>query len=148
MTHRTQNQERALLKRRNSGLENAALNDPGFSCQGPVGDFIGLYLRCELFATRLQHYYQRDKGHKRGSLNTDQLSKALDHFGLPVESEKVLSLFRGGKGKRGKKSARQLRNGYLHQLSESDKLEMIEKHSTLKREMRKFLDRRLKSKVQ
>ena len=145
MKHRSDKQESALNQRRNAGLEDAASKDPGFSCQGKVGEFIGLYLRCELFATRLQHYYQADKQYKKGGLNTDMLSKALDHFGFPLDQDKLLSIFKGGEGKRGSKSARQLRNGYLHKLSGPDKLEIIDKYSVLVKEMKRFLKKRIKT---
>lgn len=52
MGRRYDKQESALNMRRNNGLNDAASKDPGFSCQGKVGEFIGLYLRCELFATK------------------------------------------------------------------------------------------------
>ena len=144
MADRSNKQKSALNQRRNTGLDDAASKDPGFSCQGKVGEFISLYLRCELFATKLQHYYQTDRQYKKGSLNTDMLSKALEHFGIPLDKDKLLSIFKGGEGKRGSKSARQLRNGYLHQLSEPDKLEIIDKHSTLVKEMKRFLKKRIK----
>ena len=61
MDNRTEKQQAALISRRNAGLDDAASKNPGFSCQGRVGEFVSLYLRCELFSTRLQHYYQSDK---------------------------------------------------------------------------------------
>lgn len=143
MNRRSTKQCMALTKRRNNGLDDAARKDSGFSCAGDVGKFINLYLRCEIFATRLQHYYQTDKEHKQGKLNTDSLSEALSHFSLPVDKDKILLLFKGGSGKKGSKSARQLRNGYLHQLSEADRLEIIEKYSELIAEMERFLNKRI-----
>lgn len=145
MGRRSDKQESALNQRRNTGLDDAVSKDPGFSCQGKVGEFIGLYLRCELFATRLQHYYQTDKQYKQGGLNTDMLSKAFEHFGIPFDQDKLLSIFKGAEGKRGSKSARQLRNGYLHQLSEPDKLEIIDKHQVLVKEMSRLLKKRIKT---
>ena len=143
MNRRTEKQESAVIRRRNNGLADAASKDPGFSCQGKVGEFIGLYLRCEVFATRLQHYYQTDKQDKKTRLNTPALTKALEHFGLHIENNILLSLFKGAEGKRGKKSARQLRNGYLHQLSEADRNEIINKHSALTNEMQRLLKMRI-----
>ena len=145
MNVRTDKQESALTKRRNNGLNDDSTKDPGFSCQGKVGEFIGLYLRCELFATRMQHYYQTDKQYNKCKLNNVSLEKALEHFGIHVEKHKLLSLFKGAEGKRGKKSARQLRNGYLHQLSEADRLEIIDKHSLLTTEMKRILKKRIKA---
>jgi len=143
MRLRTKKQQSELTKRRNTGLDDAASKDPGFSCQGHIGKFIGLYLRCELFATHLQHYYQTDKQYKKTRLNTNNLKQALEHFGLYIEKDRLLLLFQGGKGKRGKKSARQLRNGYLHRLSEADRAEIIDKHSTLVVEMKRLLKMRI-----
>lgn len=146
MSDRTKKQETALTLRRNTGLNDAELKDPGFSCQGNVGEFIGLYMRCELYATRLQHYYQTDKQNKKGGLKTDMLSNALEHFGIPLDKEQVLFLFQGGKGKRGKKSARQLRNGYIHELSDADRSEITNKHSIFVKEMNRFLKKRINTK--
>jgi len=143
MNRRTEKQESALRKRRNNGLSNVAFKNTEFSCQGKVGEFIGLYLICDIFATRLQNYYQTDKQNKKTKLNMLTLTKALEHFGLHIENIILLSLFQGGEGKRGEKSARQLRNGYLHQLSESDKNEIINKHSILTHEMKKLLRMRI-----
>ena len=145
MIYRTKTQQLSLNQRRNTGLDNAASKDSGFSCQGKVGDFIAIYLKCELFATRIQHYYQTDQQHKKTNLKTDYLSKALVHFGLYLEKITLLLIFQGGSGKRGNKSARQLRNGYLHQLSDADRTEIINKHSILKKEMNRFLKMRIKT---
>lgn len=144
MSIRTEKEELALNQRRNAGLEGSVAKNPGFSCQGKVGNFISLYLMCDLFATKIQHYYQTDKQYKKTTLNTNSLKKALSHFGIHFDDNKLLILFTGGGGKRGKKSARQLRNGYLHQLSEADKLEIINKNELLTKEMKRFLTLRIK----
>jgi hypothetical protein len=140
---RTIQQQTALTVRRNTGLAVAEARDPGFSCQGIVGEFIGLYLRCELFATRLQNYYQVDMQCQETGLNTASLIKAFKHFGLHIQDQKVLGLFKGGSGKIGEKSARQLRNGYLHELTESDRNEIISNGPILITEMRKLLKMRI-----
>lgn len=144
MKVKTNNQKNALIKRRNTSLENVSFLDPGFSCQGEIGEFIGLYIRCELCATRLQHYYQKDKQYKKSKLNTNMLSSALQCFDISLDKEILLLLFKGGEGKRGSKSARQLRNGYLHKLSESDRNEILIKHINMTTEMKKFLKKRIR----
>lgn len=45
MNRKTDKEKSALTKRRNIGLDDAASKDPGFSCQGQVGEFIGLYFK-------------------------------------------------------------------------------------------------------
>lgn len=102
-----------------------------------------MYLQSDLFATRLQHYYQTDMGYKKTKLNTASLNGALQHFGMHASAEIVLMLFQGGEGKRGNKSAKQLRNGYLHQLSEADRNEIISKAPLLIKEMKKFIKMRI-----
>ncbi|EHI9242981.1 hypothetical protein [Vibrio parahaemolyticus] len=135
----------ALNSRRNQGLSQAENSDPGFGCQGIIGLFVGYYLRCEVFATKLQHFYQSDKGYKQTSLNTKDFKSALTHFDIHLEEDKVIKIFQGGKGKRGTKSAKQLRNGYLHQLSSSDKTEIETNGTWFVGEMKKLLRLRIKT---
>ncbi|MDQ2192977.1 MULTISPECIES: hypothetical protein [unclassified Vibrio] len=142
---KTINQRAALNSRRNQGLAQAENSDPEFGCQGIIGQFIGYYLRCEVFATKLQHFYQSDKGYKQTSLNTKDFKSALDHFGMYLDDDKVIKIFQGGNGKRGTKSARQLRNGYLHELSSSDKAEIETNGPWLVGEMKKLLRQRIKT---
>lgn len=133
-----------MIVRRNKGLANADATDPGFSCQGVVGEFVSVYLRAELLALKLQHYYQTDMQNKQTSLNITALRRAIKHFNLHFSEEKILLIFRGGKGKRGNKSAKQLRNGYLHRLSEADKKEIVCNGKSLIKEMAKLLKLRIK----
>lgn len=141
---KTKKQISALNLRRNQGLSQVENSDPGFGCQGIIGQFVGYYLRCEVFATKLQHFYQSDRGFKQTGLNTKDFKCALEHFDMHLEEEKVTKIFQGGTGKRGTKSARQLRNGYLHQLSRSDKTEIEAQGSWFVSEMKKLLRQRIK----
>jgi len=145
MNRRSKKQESALTQRRNTGLDDAVSKDPGFSCQGLVGEFISDYLRCDLFATRLMNYYQADKQYKKTKLNTQALDEACRHFSLHFPKENILRLFRGGEGKRGEKSAKQLRNGYLHQLSKADRNEILEKSTEFTLPMKQLLKLRIKT---
>ena len=143
MKSRTEKQQSALTIRRNAGLDDAASKDPGFSCQGQVGEFIGYYLRCDLFATRLQQYYQVDKQYKKTGLNTKTLRESCEHFRLHFPVENILNLFQGGEGKRGRKSAKQLRNGYLHELSEANRNEIANQAEELIVAMNRWLKLRI-----
>ena len=145
MIKRSNKQNSASVTRRNLGLDSTAQNDPGFSCQGKVGEFIGLYLRCEVFARKIQHYYQTDKQTQKSKLNTRSLTKELEYFDLHFKLESLLLIYRGGSGKRGNKSARQLRNGYLHELLSADKKEILQVHSEYVKLMDCFLKLRLKT---
>lgn len=142
---KSKNQINALNQRRNKSLAEAQENDPGFDCQGIVGKFIGHYLRCEVFATKLQTFYQTDKEYKQTGLNTRSLAEAFTHFNIHIDNAVLLSIFQGGEGKRGHKSARQLRNGYLHSLSHSDREEIELNGFQLINEMVRVLQLRIKT---
>lgn len=120
-----------LIKKRLIELEKVIDLHPGFSCQGMIGDFISKYIICEVLARKIQSYYLRDnKKREVDKIQTQQLSAALRTFELTFDQESLKVLFRGGEGKRGTKSARQLRNGYLHSLSTNDKTEIEEKYQS------------------
>jgi hypothetical protein len=147
MITRSEKQSEALINRRNKGLNSIFAKQIGFSCQGVVGQFIELYLQCDVFATKIQHFYQTDNGLKKRSLNTVSLTKALEHFNLHFDISFVKKLFQGGTGKRGCKSAKQLRNGYLHELSEADENEIISNNDEFISVMKKFIKLRLSKKA-
>lgn len=137
-------QKKALAKSRNKELESVRTLDPSFSCQGDVGTFIGLYLQTEVFAKKIQRYYRTDTN-KSGEdkLNIAALKAALNHFELVYDNADLPDLFKGGAGKKNEKSARQLRNGYLHSLSNSDKQEIQKKASKFNSKLRGFLNIRV-----
>lgn len=144
MTQKTKKQKDALTRQRNKELRSVQLLDPGFSCQGIVGEFIGTYIQSEVFAKKLQAYYRTDNNKKgKNDLQTATLTAALKHFKIPMLETDISELFRGGAGKRGDKSARQLRNGYLHALSVEDKKEIEEKASTLISKLKIFISHEL-----
>jgi hypothetical protein len=140
MEVRTDSQLVAITKRRNTELKSVRDLDPGFSCQGQVGMFIGLYLQSEVFARKLQSYYRTDTGkNDDGKLNISVLKAAVRHFKLSFKEEFIDQVFTGGTGTRGGKSARQLRNGYLHSLSTEDKNEITQNEKRLSVRLSEFL---------
>tara|TARA_R110001583_G_scaffold170193_1_gene323544 strand:+ start:553 stop:993 length:441 start_codon:yes stop_codon:yes gene_type:complete len=137
-------QKEALANSRNKELDAVQKLDPQFSCQGEVGSFIGLYLQSEVFAKKLQRYYRTDMNKTaEDKLNITALKAALNHFKLTFDDTDLPELFKGGAGKQNEKSARQLRNGYLHSLSSNDKKEIQKKATTLNSKLRKFLSLRV-----
>jgi len=140
MKKKTGLQLEALRKARNKELKSVHALDPGFSCQGLVGEFIGIYIQSEVFAKKLQHYYRTDTNTSgKDELNKTTLKAALKHFNLSMPDSDVSLLFDGGRGKRGSKSARQLRNGYLHALSPDDRKEIMSKAKAFIPILRKFI---------
>jgi len=111
---------------------------PGFSCQGSTGSFLDRWLVCEMLAKKLIMYHK-----KLGELPTnywtyEQVGAATKYFGLKIEANLNKSIFKGGHGKRGKNTPRQLRNGYLHSLSSADNQEILQRISELKKLLDKW----------
>jgi hypothetical protein len=122
-----------LSSARRSILVEIAGRKAGFSCQGEIGEFIDNYLVAESLLRRLISYYASDTGRKPSeNLQTIQIEAALNHFKVSVNQADVIDSFQGGPGKRGFKSARQLRNGYLHDLNPDDRAELLSKWSLVK----------------
>lgn len=138
---KSEKQLEALRVARNKELKSVLALEPGFSCQGSVGEFIGVYIQAEVFARKLQQYYRTDtKKSGNDELRIDTLKAALKYFNIPMPEFNIPILFKGGRGNRGSKSARQLRNGYLHTLSVEDKKEIISKANSIIPELRKFIN--------
>jgi len=126
--------------KRLNALKSIKSLDPSFYCAGVVGEFISLYLLNEVFAKKLQNYYRIDnKKPELDKIQTQVLTASLKHFSLIFNESDLKLIFKGGEGIVGKKSARQLRNGYLHSLSTTDKQEIISKAHTYNNLMRDFL---------
>ena len=140
MEKKTEKQINAIRDSRNKELKAVQALDPGFSCQGLVGKFIGIYIQSEVFAKKLQHYYRTDTNKSgKDELKINVLKAALKHFNLSFPENDIEILFKGGAGKRGSKSARQLRNGYLHTLSPDDKKEILSKAKSFIPKLKKFI---------
>ena len=132
--------EPSLSKKRRESLNNIVSKKIGFSCQGKVGAFIDNYVVCEAAATKLVQFYKVDKSLKSGgTLRKDEILNALKHFGYQISEQDISTVFTGGTGRKGTKSARQLRNGFLHSISDSDKNEIQKKYSQLIKSMNMFL---------
>ncbi len=118
---------------RRAAFQDIVNRRPGFSCQGQLGEFLDDYLVAESLLRRLIIYYASDTGRKVSEkLQTVQIVAAMSHFNLAFHRSDVTDAFEGGPGKRGFKSARQLRNGFLHDLSPEDKEEIIDKFSLVR----------------
>ena len=146
MEMKSDKQLEALRVARNKELKAVQDLDPGFTCQGLVGKFIGVYIQSEVFAKKLQVYYRTDTNKSgKDELQISVLKAALKHFNLTFSESELPSLFAGGPGKRGSKSARQLRNGYLHALSPEDKKEILSKAKTVIQKLQKFINNEIQA---
>lgn len=105
--------------------------DPGFTKQGKVGTFIDLWLVCEVLAKKYIMYHKQ-LSESPYTWKYTQLTAALKSFSVPYDSEKVIPAFKSGhNGRRGSKTARQLRNGFLHTLSANDRKEIEARNGEL-----------------
>lgn len=87
--------------------------------------FLDRYFVAEVLARRIMSYYQDDTGKTHSDImRIQQLNAAISHFGITFSKKDIRALFLGGEGLRGTKSARQLRNGYVHNLSSDDRCEI------------------------
>lgn len=105
---------------------------PGFCCQGNLGMFLDRYFVAEVLARKLMSFYQNDTGKTHfDKMQIQQLNAAISHFGVVFSERDIRTLFLGGEGQRDTKSARQLRNGYVHNLSSADRCEIESNASAL-----------------
>lgn len=104
--------------------------------------FLETYIDCEATAHKLVRFYKRDKYNRTDAsviLNVRKVANACAYYRLKLEKDEIYNLFRGGKGIRGKKTPRQLRNGYLHEKSRADAEEMEHRLDFLHERMRRWL---------
>ncbi len=113
-----------LNENQRKALREIIDSEPGFKAQGVIGEFLDLWLVCEVLVKKLI-MYQKSESELPMNWQWTQVGPALRNFGIMYEDEKVKPAFSGDrKAKRGEKSARVLRNGYLHTLSKSDTSEI------------------------
>jgi hypothetical protein len=126
---RQQSIPRFSAQQRNE-IVKLATSSPGFSCQGPIGQFLDRWLLCEVIAKKLIMYHKKSN-ELPTHWNYIQVTAAAKHFAINLKPEKNQAIFKGGHGKRGENTPRQLRNGYLHSLSTPDADEIIDRSSYL-----------------
>lgn len=121
----------SLSEKQLKELQAIIAREPGLKKQGKVGTFLDLWLVCEVLAKKLILYH---KQLAELPIHWDyrQVRAALNSFTLSYDSQKVKPVFlSGNKGKRGSKTARQLRNGYIHSLSANDRKEIEDRYGEL-----------------
>jgi len=105
--------------------------EPGFKEQGEVGVFIDLWVVCEVLSKKYIMYHKQ-LSELPINWTYPQLIAALNSFSVSFDDKYMKPAFKSGnKGKRGSKSARQLRNGYIHTLSANDREEIETRHGDL-----------------
>lgn len=92
---------------------------PGFSCQGAVGSFLDNWLACEILAKKLIVYHKK-LNDMPSYWSYEQVSAATKYFCFQIDPILNKAIFKGGHGKRGSLTPRQLRNAYLHSMSAPD----------------------------
>ncbi|WP_445397938.1 hypothetical protein [Zobellella sp. An-6] len=121
----------SLTKQQLKALADIANCSPGFKAQGVLGDFLDLWLVCEVLAKKLITYH-KNLSDIPFRWSYTQLEASFKHLGISYCESKVKTMFHSDKkAKRGSKPARVLKNGYLHTLSDADREEIESRASEL-----------------
>lgn len=95
-------------------------------CHPELGEaecFVLNFISFEAQARRIWHYYRcrkKVKTESKAGIPIAELKKAMDHFGIQFDEGKLNALLDSKLDKREEKSARNLRNGMVHQWLEDD----------------------------
>jgi len=130
-----------LNEKRKAELKKITNQSPGFRCQGDLGYFFDLFLVCEATARKLISYYKNEISKSENQIYTiTEVKAALSFFSISVmpNDDFVNYIFKSGNGLRGKKTCRQLRNDYIHNLSQIDRNEIESRNKDLIENMNKW----------
>jgi len=131
-----------LNTQRKTELKKITNQSPGFNSQGELGVFFDLFLVCEATARKLIVYYKKEISKTESKIYTiNEVKAALNLFSISNSNDDnfVNNIFKSGKGSRGKKTCRQLRNGYFHSLSQKDRAEIESRSEDLTENMKKWI---------
>lgn len=132
----------ALSANRKAELKKITIQSPGFKCQGDLGCFFDLFLVCEATARKLISYYKNENSKSENQFySITEVRFALNFFSISVmaNDDFVKYIFKSGNGLRGKKTCRQLRNDYIHNLSQFDRAEIESRNKDLIENMNKWI---------
>jgi hypothetical protein len=116
-----------------------------------LGEFFDKYLVSEALVWKLLLYYKSDTGKRQSQKSRTkkkqfkpfqwtEVKAALKHFAIErKEADWLKDIFSGGEGIRDEKSPRQLRNGYVHSISQHDLREIKERWYDLEVSMNRWL---------
>ncbi len=134
---------RNLTPKRIVALKALLSAKPDFASDHLLSSFLSSYLLCEALANRLVEYYELDVGaecmaKEKSTLNNRKpeippakdskknqfktlrvptIRKSINHFALHFASADLNSLFKSSNNPGENRTARQLRNSYIHSLS-------------------------------
>lgn len=111
-------------------LQHVVDSDPGFKAQGDLGAFLDSWLVCEVLAKKLIMYH-KDADQLPSKWQYTELTAALKGFGYSYDKNRVKAAFKSGEEKRSNRSARALRNSFIHSLSKKDRLEIEDRNKEL-----------------
>lgn len=117
-----------LSNREKKEIKKMFKKEPGFFKQGNLGLFFDKFLLIEALMRKLINYYktQNNKKINDTQYQITEIKAVFRKLGTISKYEKNIDIiFPGGSGTRDNKSARQLRNGYIHSLSDKDKNEIL-----------------------
>lgn len=104
--------------------------------------FINKFVQCEIACKHIVESYKRHKKDlKPGeyvSLDMRHIPAAMTTYGYDIPKHVLSDIFSASK-KRGKKSAKKLRDGIMHSMNEEDLKEIINREAFLHKRMDAFL---------
>ncbi len=123
---------KANPKQRKNAL--LTLLDDAYSLQNQpdVLSFLDCYIDCEATARKMVKFYKKDRYNKttdQERINVREIANAAKRFNFSISRNDIYALFRGGRGIRGKKTPRQLRNAYVHAKTKTDVSEIVKKQA-------------------
>lgn len=139
MARKKQTDERELRKRI---LKNVCLkmNFLDKANNRAVKDqFIEKFVLCEIATKNVLSYYGKEKDVEKIKMRLDTIKVALCHAQYDVDNEMLEKMFKAKK-KRGERSARDLRNGIVHDLKVPDIQEVIGRKDELFNLMDRYLE--------
>ena len=107
-------------------------------------EFLERYYFFESLIRVIGSYYRRRGGKKtsseaHSSLQKNVVSRSFNHFGIRVSDGTLDLLISSDRTRRGEKSARNLRNGIVHNWSKEDRQEVLERIDPLQSALQKAI---------
>lgn len=132
-----------LTARQLSALQKKLIYAITLTPQSKICDFLELFFRCEVTAKQLINYHRqatnRTELGERDGYNIKMVKSAVTYYSLGISNAKIENIFTSDGSKSGNKTCRQLRNGYVHSLSNSDKQEIENRFDELKSCMNEWI---------
>ena len=109
---------------------------PSYELIGGAESFLLCYISFESICRKIWNFHRSAKANKpinetHASLPLPAIKKAFKEYKIKVSDTVFDNLLNSNKNKRNEKSARELRNGLIHQWKDQDRIEVIKREKEL-----------------